>query len=495
MRRSGILFQQWRHRLLLIIFFIILLVYGPLLKKHYALDTYVAEAYGNQGEQQIQLGRFLSGALLKIFSALGLNTAVYQIYSTLPSLCLLAVSIYLLIRLFFGLREEWDKKSFLLLCLSCVVSLCNVFMLHWFLFPEVTIFMTAGLLLSISAVFFLRDPGIARWLLCYVVLFAAVSFYQAVGAFFVAFGMLYIAVNRRTGSLTLVFREFMSVFIVYVLAGATNVLFIKLLGSPDGRTDFRHADPIKNMSGIIGSLHDKLQNTNLGAAPVYAFSAFMFFLLVGCGLILWKTSDKKGVFRLLTLLTALIGGSFIAAMAPHLLTSVVDVSPRSIAAIMSLPGASSLYVFLQSHPFRKTLPYYLLLGFLLVFFTVNTYITYRVEISRFATNRLDREIAGSINREILRYEKETGRAVGHIAFRHDGTPSLCYPGLVCYGNFRAMGRDWTVVPILSIVSGRQFTESNMPETIYDSFFKDKQWNVFSKEQIVLQGPTLYLMLY
>ena len=488
-------FKFWRPYLLLILFSIVIFVYGPLLKKHYALDTYVAEAYGNQGEQQIQLGRFLSGSILKLFTALGVNTAVDQIYSTFPSLCFLALSIYLLIRLFFGLREEWDRKSFLLLCLSCVVSLCNVFMLHWFLFPEVTIFMTAGLLLSISAVLLLRDSGVARWILCYVLLLAAVSFYQAAGAFFVTFGMLYIALRRAGQSTSSALKGFVPVFIVYALAGATNLLFIKWHGQPEARTDFQHTNPFRNISGIIGSIQDKLQNTNLGVAPFYAFSLFMVCLLICCGLLLWKSPDRKGLSKQLFLLTALIIGSFLSTIAPHLLTSTVDVSPRSIAALMSLPGVISLFVLLGLPLLKKPFSSYLLLVFLSVFFCVNTYISYRVEMSRFATNRLDKELAGMVYQEILRQEKETGQAVSRIAFRHDEAPVLCYPGLVCYGNFRAMGRDWTIVPLMSIVSGRKFTETGMSEKIYDSLFKGKNWDSFSKEQVVIQDDILYLMLY
>ena len=484
-----------RHYLWLILFSIVFLVYGLLLRKHYALDTYVWEANGNQGDQQIEQGRFLAGTILKMFTAFGVNTAAYQSYFTFSSLCLLALSIYLLIRLFSGLREEWGMKSFLFLCLSCLVSLCNVFMLHWFLFPEVVIFMMTGLVLSISAVLLLRDSGTAaRWILCYGLLLAAISFYQAVGAIFVTFGMLHIALRRAGQSLASILRGVVSVFTVYVLAGATNILFIMWHGRFEARTDFHQANPLKNISGIIGSLQDKLHNTHLGVTPIYAFSLFMFFLLIGCGLMLWKSSNKRGLSRLLFLLTALILGSFIATIAPHLLTSTVDVSPRSIVALMCLPGVISLFVFLQLNLSNKPLSSYFLFVFLLLFFSVNTYISYRVETSRFATNRLDREIAGTVYQEILRHEKETGQTVSRIAFRHDEAPTLCYPGLICYGNFRAMGRDWTIVPLMSIVSGRKFSEARMPDMIYDSFFS-KDWDSFSKEQIMIQDDILYLMLY
>jgi len=482
--------------LIIILFSITFFVYGPLLRKHYALDTYVAEAYGNQANQQIELGRFFSGTILKVFTALGVNTAAHQSYFTFPSLCLLALSIYLLVRLFFGLREEWDIKSFVLLCLSCVVSLCNVFMLHWFLFPEVVIFMMTGLILSILALFLLRDSGALRWILCYVLLLAAVSFYQAVGAFFVTFGMLYIAMRRARQSPASVLRGFIAVFIVYGLAGITNVLLMTWHGRTTDRTSFQHTNPLKNIYGIIGSLQEKLQSTNLGAAPIYAFISLIFFLLVCGSLLLWKSADKKGLFQILFVLVALTIGSFAATMAPHLLTSTVDMSPRSIVALMSLPGVISLFMLSQPGPFNnKPLFSHLLLGFLLVFLFVNTYIIYSVEVSRFATNRLDKEIARMVYQEILQYEKETGNTVRRIAFRHDEEPTLCYPGLICYGNFRAMGRDWTIVPLISLVSGRSFIEASMPDSVYDIFFKGKNWNLYSKEQIMLQGDTLNLMLY
>ncbi len=493
---GGRSFKRWRACVLLILFSIVFLVYGPLLRKHYALDTYVWEANGNQGDQQIELGRFLAGALLKIFTALGLNTATYQSYFTFSSLFLLALSIYLLILLFFSLREEWDMKSFIFLCLSCVVSLCTAFMLHWFLFPEVVIFMMTGLVLSILAVLLLRNSDTTvNWILCYGLLLAAISFYQAVGAIFVTFGLLYIATRRAAQSLVSVLKGFVSVFSVYALAGTTNMLFITWHGRIDSRTDFHQANFLKNISGIIESLQDKLQNTHLGVVPIYVFTLFMFSLLISCALILWKSSDKKRLLQLLFLLAALVIGSATATIAPHLLTSTVDVSPRSIVALMSLPGAVSLFVFLQLHLFEKPLSFYLLSGFLVVFFSANTYISYRVEASRLATNQLDREIAGTIYQEILRHEKNTKQIVSRIAFRHDEAPTLCYPGLVCYGNFRAMGRDWTIIPLMSIVSGRRFTESSMPDKIYDSFFKGKNWDSFSKEEIVIQGDSLYLMLY
>jgi hypothetical protein len=488
-------FGLYRPYLIIGLFLIIFFVYGAFLKKHYALDTYVVEVNGNQGDLHIQLGRFLSGVIWKLLSALGVNTALYQSFFTLLAICLLVFSSYLIIRLFIDLKEEYELKSFILLCLSSLVSVCHVFMLHWFLFPEVVAFMMSGLILSILAVFCLRGSGAKKWFFCYVLLVAAISFYQAVGAFFVIFGMLYVGIRRAKQPLISVFRGLVTIFLIYGLAGATNILGMKLNSDPTSRTNFQYTDPLKNMYGIIGSLQEKLQNTDMGSAPVYVFSLLVFFVLVGSILLLWKSSDKKGTMRNLIVLAALMISFFMSIMAPHFLTSSIDVSPRSIVALMSLPGVISIFLLLRTNLFNKRFYFHFLFGFLVIFLVVNTYITQSVQTSRFATNRLDKEMARIVFSELLRYEKETGKIVQRIAFRHDEKPSLCYPELICYGNFRAMGNDWTIVPLLSLVSGRRFEEIKMPDSVYEGYFGGKNWDFFSEKQILIQEDTLFLMLY
>ena len=488
-------FMSWRPYLIILLFSITFLVYGPLLRKHYAFDTYSAEAYGNQGNAQIRDGRFLSGIVIKVFTALGVSTVAHQSYLTFLSLCLLTLSIYLLIRLYFGLVEEWDAKSLLLLCLSCVVSLCNVFILHWFLYPDVVVFMMTGLLLSIMAVHVLKWSGAKKWFLCYILILVSLSFYQAASVFFVIFGMLFVSIQKARQSVASTLKEFGILFLTYGFAGISNMLFIKWISTPTSRTDFYHSNPLNNIISIIDNLKMKLENTNLGTIPVYTFILLVFFLFVFSIMFLWRSSDRKGLWQTLCILSILIVGSFAAVFAPHLLTSAVNMSPRSIVALMSLPCVISLFLLFQKSLFGRPMFSRLLLGFLLVFFFVNTYITYSVEISRFATNRLDKEIAKMICLEIMQHEKETGNTIKKIAAHRDESPTLCYPGLVCYGNFRAMGENELVVPIISIVSGRSFNRANMPDDIYNSFFKGKDWNLFNKEQIMFQGDTLYLMLY
>jgi hypothetical protein len=477
------------------LFLVVLFVYGPLLKRHYALDTYVAEVYGNNASRQIDLGRFLSGAVLKLATALGVNVAVYQSYFTFLAICIIAVSIYMLINFFSGLREELDRKSFIALCVSCMISLCNVFVLHWFLFPETVVFMATAMFLSVSALFFLRDGRGTRWIACFVFLFAAISFYQAVGAVFVTFGLLYVSVRRSRQSWLLILRGFVPVFIVYLLAGAINMLLIQWHGTSEARVCFDKMDPVGNISCIVQNVQSKLHNTDIGTAPVIWFLLFVFVVVSYGGFLLSKITDKDGLLKSLFILTAVMVGSVFATMVPHLLTNGVDISPRSVVALMSLPGAICIYVLLKMHILKRPVYLYLLIVFMLVFFSVNVLIARSVEVSRFATNRIDMEIATNVYADVLRYEKESGHTVTKIAFRNDDSPTMYYPGLVCYGNFRAMGRSWTIVPLMSIVSGREFSRPGMSDEAHDELFGNANWDVFSGEQIVIRDDTLYLMLY
>lgn len=495
---SNFMIKIPRLVLMSVTFVLVFFVYGPFLGKHYALDDYLMEANGNQGGFYMQNGRFLSGIILNILTQFKINIVTQQSYFTLLSLFMLAFAVFLVIRLFYELRNEWSIQAFLILCLSSIVSLCHLFMVGWFLFPETVFFMMTGLILSILAVYPLRE-GLNTFggFKSYGLLLLAVMFYQAAVAFFIVFGMFYIIIKQAHQPVRHIIKRFISFFTVYGLAGLTEVLIIRLFNHPSARTNFNNLNPFDHVRKIVWSLHQKLESTHLGLTPILAFGIIMTGLIGICTFFIWKRSNRSDFSRVTLLLSFGVISSFIATLLPHFLTSAsaVDVSPRSIIALMSIPGMVCLFILLYPSFTKKKSMLYIVMGFLIVFFLSNTLLTYFVETSRFATNRLDKEVARMICREISKYEQKTGNIVTRIAYRHDRKPVLSYPGLVSYGNFRALGRDWTVIPLITITSGRRFQHTAMPKTVFNQYFKYKNWNYFSVEQIVFQKNTLYLMLY
>lgn len=218
-----------RHRfaaLFISVTIVVFLLYGLLLEKHYALDTYIVETQGKLWLQHIALGRFVSAALLKLCASLGINTATEQSIFTFGAIFSLSSAVSLLVVFFSPLVRNHNNSTFLFLCLACLSSLCNLFVLHWFLFPEVVFIITLGLLLAVTTLFCLRLPGWKSWPASSLLLFLALSCYQAVGAFFVIFALLYFSCLQQKTSLWITVRGYGKTLCIYFIAGLTNIALI-----------------------------------------------------------------------------------------------------------------------------------------------------------------------------------------------------------------------------------------------------------------------------
>lgn len=474
---------------------IVFLLYGLLLQKHYAIDTYVVEAYGDLWIRHIAIGRFVSAAILKLCATLGINTAVEQSYFTFIAICLLSYATYLLITLFSSLPHRRGGNTFVFLSLACLSATCNLFTLHWFLFPEVAFIMVLGLLLTVVALFCLLHTGWKSWAASYLLVFLALSCYQAVGPYFVIFGLLCFLCKNPEKTVSTGVKEYGKVFIIYALAAVTNIMFTRLSGISDERTAFGQTDMLQNIPLIFTNLTEKLQITGLGHTPLWLFILFIGVLIFTALFVLRKEFSSKEFSTTVLHLLFFLCCSVVVTMSPHLLTSTVDISPRSIASLLSLPGALSLFLFFWFKLYEKPRILNLFQGILILFFLINAVGILQVERSRLATNRMDRQIAEEIAEAVSLYEQENQTEVTRIALRHDSSPTLCYPEQICYGNFRAMGRKISALSLLKTVTGKDYRRVFMPAETYTQFFKGKEWDSFSKDQLKIQNNTLYLMLY
>lgn len=284
-----------RHRfaaLFISVTIVVFLLYGLLLEKHYALDTYIVETQGKLWLQHIALGRFVSAALLKLCASLGINTATEQSIFTFGAIFSLSSAVSLLVVFFSPLVRNHNNSTFLFLCLACLSSLCNLFVLHWFLFPEVVFIITLGLLLAVTTLFCLRLPGWKSWPASSLLLFLALSCYQAVGAFFVIFALLYFSCLQQKTSLWITVRGYGKTLCIYFMAGLTNIALVRWCGISDERTAFQQTDLFHNAMAILANLQHKLQTTGLGNTPVVVF-VFCISVLLFLALLFLRQGRSK----------------------------------------------------------------------------------------------------------------------------------------------------------------------------------------------------------
>ena len=97
---------------------------------------------------------------------------------------------------------------------------------------------------------------------------------------------------------------------------------------------------------------------------------------------------------------------------------------------------------------------------------------------------------------IQEYEEETGNKIDSIAIYKDAIPQYVYPGLKASGdmNIKAYSADWCVSRILKLYTNRDFKVINN-DTNKKEEFSQKNWDYFSKEQVIFENNVMHLCIF
>jgi hypothetical protein len=142
----------------------------------------------------------------------------------------------------------------------------------------------------------------------------------------------------------------------------------------------------------------------------------------------------------------------------------------------------------------------ILLIVLSIAFLFNVFHLQAISINQYANNRIDQEYALNVVNAIEDHENDTGETIKEIAFCFDSQPMYAYNGNIRYIvgdiNMRAMWYSWTDTEIINYYAERSFKEVAMDESVYDIYFKDRNWNFFvPSEQLVFMGDVVYVAVY
>ena len=111
-------------------------------------------------------------------------------------------------------------------------------------------------------------------------------------------------------------------------------------------------------------------------------------------------------------------------------------------------------------------------------------------------NEMDKEEALQVNEYILEYEKNNNIEVKNIAFTYDKNIIWNY-NLIFNTSYtsRALMVWWCNIDALNYYTGRKLETVQMDEDIYNTYFKDKDWDKLDKEQFVFKGDTVFYCVY
>lgn len=115
--------------------------------------------------------------------------------------------------------------------------------------------------------------------------------------------------------------------------------------------------------------------------------------------------------------------------------------------------------------------------------------------NRYIINFADKYIAYEISDKINKYEKETGNKITNIALYNQSNAQRFYPDINDGLNISSRTERMSGYYLIRYYTQKPLNLVDSDQYIYNIYFKDKNWDYFNEEQVVLKDNTLHLYVY
>lgn len=484
-----------------LIFFINLIVfggaYGMFLAPHYSIDSYCVY-YTMDPEIHLKQSRFLNYFIIKLFREVNINTVTHQSIFTLFMIMTFAFVTTQLACLLFRYIKQKSIIKFIIINIAVAISFINVFILEWFLYPEIALFYSFSILTVFLAIISFEKGN--RWInsvLAFILLCMSLNFYQAAMPLFViyllAVGMLRYEFTFRKEAVVYNLK----VLIITMLSCVNSLILQKLAivfritegGDRDASLSF---STISNNILEIIKLQKSIWYNTYGFLPKYVtMVVFIILLFVFIVAVAKKISVMKLCYFILVVTI-----SYSMVFAPHVITESLWFAQRTIIAYFSIFMIIVCGIMHYNHNLRLE---HLTICVVVFFLALNIYQIQSIGVNHYGNNKLDQEYAILIQNEIDQYEQETGNVVTKIACDNDTNPTYSYSSVdytIYDTNIRGYICSWADVNMINFYNGKNYERVAMEHQLYSQYFEGMDWNYFNpEEQMIFVGDTLNIIFY
>lgn len=471
---------------------ITMLFFGAFCMLQYAPDTY--SVFTNEIRHTVlhflSCGRFVTG--IATYFAMRIcrleNEGIYALSYSFAIICTV-ISLYKLNKLI-----KKDIKNDIVSIIISTLIIINPFSLELFMYIEKGIMVLSVLLciLSVEQIdkfFNGNKKSIGTALISMII---ANCCYQGTVGLFVVISLVYIIKYSKN------VKEFIAnnvlVAIVYGIPAVINFLAVRFLF-----TNARVSGKIiisESISKMVDGTKSMIVNT-YDLLPKYFFIIAIIILL---GIIIYKAVKQNSGIKekVLQVLGAfyLIAGTLFVTVAPQILqdTSSIWFVARSSYPMAAIIGILTLYLFME-FDINKIMKNAIVI--LLIIFLIMQFLCFmRYTIDNYIGNYMDKTITLEINDMIQEYEEKTGKRIEKISIYKDASKQYVYPNLKASGdmNIKAYAADWCINRILKLYTGRDLEVIEGEETKKEKFLQ-KDWEYFSKEQVILEDNVMHLCVF
>lgn len=469
--------------------------FGAFARIQFAPDTY--SVFSNSARTIVThffaCGRFITGVSAGVcLKVLNLSDNCIYILSYGFAVICTIISLYKL----FNLINKDTKNKVLSMVLSILVII-NIFSFELFVYIEKGIMMFSVLMciLAVEQVdkFFENKKWkhLAEAMLWMII---ATCSYQGTVGIFVAVSLIYIIKYSKT------IKEFLLnniiVASIYGIPAIINFLLVRFTSNNNR---------VEGNIIILESIQKIIEGTKTLLINTYNFFPKYLFFICILGILIFviykaiKSKEEKEVKgKLLKIAGAMyiIAGTLFATVAPQILqnTDSIWFVARSSYPMASVIGILLIYLF-NNFKVNNT-EKKIIICFSCIFMLIQIIYFTTFTIDGYTVNYIDKQQAMEIIKQISEYEEQTGKQITSIAFYKDKSTVYVHSGINASGdiNVRAFSTDWIAISILKYYSGIQFQTVEGSELLQEKF-KEKDWQEFSEEQIILENDTIHLCLY
>lgn len=469
------------------IFSIITIVFfGIFCILQYAPDTYMVFASDLKeiANQFLTAGRFVTAtAAYLIMVILKLGQHESYLLSYLFAMICTIISLYRFNKL---IKKDSKKNNISILITTLIII--NPFSIELFMYIEKGIMMLSVLLcvLAVEQIdkFFNRNKKAILLALFYMLI--ANCCYQGTVGLFVALSL--IPILKYSKNIKQFVANNVVVAITYGIPALINFLSVKFIfGNARVKGEMMLAESLvkiaKGTQSMLLNTYDLLPHYLLALA-----------IIITLGLIIYKAIPQKklsivGAFYLMAV-------TWIATVAPQMLqaTDAIWFVARSSYPMGAILGILLWYLYQEFEMKSKVTNGVLVVGIL--FLLIQFFCFMRYTTDNYKGNYMDRAISLQINEMIQEQEEKTGKKVDSIAIYRDAERQYVYPGLKASGdmNVKAYASDWCIVKVLKLYTNHELKVVESDPSKKEAF-SQKNWDYFSKEQVIFEDNVMHLCAF
>jgi hypothetical protein len=479
-------------------FIMVLLPFGGFFRDGFGNDTLIQLVYPLAGiNTWYTNGRYLAYALSYALYRAGFTATDHYKICYLLFIALLALSIQLLQKTLHPFADGFLTTPLREAGFYAATGLvyCNVLFTEDFMFTECFLVYPFAYFFATLAIYLIIARN-RKWsgLICMIIasLFYQVALIQAA----MILATCFVLREKLKLSKKLVLQEISSALVIIGII-AVNYISMKILS-------FFHITYMSAKDAGIGtSLKDKIQflisqtgqylESSLQLLPPLYLPLLVFLcFLIPLAVYLLKRKEKNEIVTLFLLFLLLNG---FVVLIPFVQTPM-GFNPRIVFTFYTEQCMFFILALCYSGEHIKKIICSAACGWLviqMVFCNV-------IMANHYLSNQLDLTYGHMVYNKVLNYEQETGTQITKFAVVNDTNSPHTYDE-VEYKRDQINERVLSIEPycLFMYISGRNDTEIvrvDMDPQIYDTYFKDKNWDYFDPEQqVIIKGDTVYWCVF